>query len=370
MASYAIMSILRSIEPTPERTFDSLYTMIGQNTGNLLFTNAVWEQVGGQKTQVGFSFDPNVLNDRYDALIIPAANWLGATVDFSDLADRCEKLNIPIVIIGLGAQDTTYSGEIPVPDGTRRFARLIAERCTSLSVRGAYTASILESWGISNVTVTGCPSLYFDFAPFSTSTFRKPRFDKGLIHSTRYAADYSEFANAASIQRGLFRYAYANHLDILYQSEPEEIGSLVASAEPPEIDGRRLQNLLKIYGASSEAELLKFIETRGRTYFSISSWAGAVQHYDFVFGSRLHGTIMALNCGVPAILITHDSRTAEIAEFAQLPHVPQSKVKLTRSSVRRAFEKANFEKYYETREQNKHVYRSFLSDNGILATDF
>jgi len=41
---------------------------------------------------------------------------------------------------------------------------------------------------------------------------------------------------------------------------------------------------------------------------------------DFVAGTRLHGVIAALLAGTPAVLLTHDSRTREMARQAGLPH--------------------------------------------------
>ncbi|OYW84954.1 MAG: hypothetical protein B7Z22_09530, partial [Hyphomonas sp. 32-62-5] len=187
MSKTGILSILPRVEPSSVPTFDRLYRMVGQNTGNLLFTNAVWNQISGPKERINFTFNPEKLNEELDALVIPAANWLSPHVDFSHLADLVEKLTIPVVLIGLGAQDADYSGEINIPEGTIRFARAVAERSASISVRGEYTRQILKGLSIENVTVTGCPSLYHDFRRFTPPHNNLHiRFERGLIHATRY----------------------------------------------------------------------------------------------------------------------------------------------------------------------------------------
>ena len=47
----------------------------------------------------------------------------------------------------------------------------------------------------------------------------------------------------------------------------------------------------------------------------------AVRGYDFVFGNRFHGNMVALQHGVPACVVCHDSRTEEMCQFLALPFV-------------------------------------------------
>ena len=128
MKKYGILSIQRRVTQNQVTTFDNLYQLVGQNTGNLLFTNALWNQVAGDKVRVGFTFDPEQLNETLDGLVIPAANWLSPHVDFTKLADLVERLKIPTILVGLGAQDQSFSGAIDIPEGTQRFVRAVSER--------------------------------------------------------------------------------------------------------------------------------------------------------------------------------------------------------------------------------------------------
>lgn len=370
MGLCGILSILPSAGDTSRRKFEQNYKILGQNTGNLLFTNAVWRQIDGPKERINFSFDPADLNARLSALVIPAANWLSATVDFSALADLVEQLEIPVILIGLGAQDQGYSGHIDIPEGTQRFVRAVAKRSHSISVRGAYSQSILNGLGIENTTITGCPSLYMEFHGFHTFTNPRVRPERGLIHATRYSARHRAYADKPSVHRQLFRFAFAQKLDILFQSEPEELSLLMASSDQPEIDKTTQQNLCDIYKAPSWQALNAYILEHGRTYLDVDTWARALQHYDYVLGTRLHGTIMALNSGTPAVLIHHDSRTREMCEFAGIPCLPADRFKPSPKDIRRQIESADYQTYFKTRQNNRTRYLSFLHSNKLPVSTF
>jgi polysaccharide pyruvyl transferase WcaK-like protein len=50
---------------------------------------------------------------------------------------------------------------------------------------------------------------------------------------------------------------------------------------------------------------------------------------DFVFGSRIHGSIAAVLSGTPSYLLAHDARTLELARYFDLPHRPMADTRPT-----------------------------------------
>ena len=46
-----------------------------------------------------------------------------------------------------------------------------------------------------------------------------------------------------------------------------------------------------------------------------------MRRFDFVVGSRIHGTLIGLQAGVPSLCIVHDSRTLELCQTMKVPHV-------------------------------------------------
>lgn len=368
MRPIGIMSIPRAQTPAPERRFDLLMSTAGHNTGNLLFTNAVWQQIRGRKKRIGFQFDPEALNASLKSLVIPAANWLGPHVDFSDLADLIEQLDIPVIMIGLGAQGDTYAENVEVPEGTLRFIRAVAARSHSISVRGNYTKEVLKKHGIKNVTVTGCPSLYQLLQPDAEGKLhlsRKSQHGPTLLHSTRYSIRHRAFLDNPSIHRNIFRQAYKDTAALLLQSEPEEISLITEASEKPEMDCDVKTNLLELYGTKEWITLHDYLLKHASVFFDIGLWSTAMGNYGRIFGTRLHATIMALNSGTPAILIPHDSRTQELCEFAHLPTAQQDNAILDEASIRQYVRMADFDSYFSAQKSNSKLYSNFLTDNGL-----
>ena len=59
----------------------------------------------------------------------------------------------------------------------------------------------------------------------------------------------------------------------------------------------------------------------GNVFFNVSNWIEHCRRFDFVVGTRIHGTAIALQAGVPALCIVHDSRTLELCQTMKVPYV-------------------------------------------------
>ena len=59
----------------------------------------------------------------------------------------------------------------------------------------------------------------------------------------------------------------------------------------------------------------------GNIFFNVQNWIEHLARYDFVIGTRIHGTILGLQAGVPSVCIAHDSRTLELCQTMKIPYV-------------------------------------------------
>lgn len=358
-----VVSIRPKIDPH-SMSFEDSYKGIGLNTGNMMFTAAIYDQIDAELMHVDYDFDPSYINSTFDVLVIPAANWLGIHSNWDWLVSQIEEIEIPVVTVGIGAQaPNSRLDTVDWNDSSVRLARILASKAPYLSTRGHYTTSCLQRLGILNVITTGCPSIYRQFPRVGG----QPATGNLVIQSTRYGITKS-FAEEPSLNQVLFRFAFEHKLDMVYQSEPEEMNYLI-EGETAEIFTRKpyhLSALQDLYGAKTSISLKSYLDQHGKVFYDLEQWSRYIQSASGVLGTRLHGAIIALNSGVPAVLIPHDSRTSELIAFAKIPSAEFRSFNWMEREMAQMPEIVDQIGYYEeTRKFNHDVYRQFLTANGL-----
>jgi hypothetical protein len=74
----------------------------------------------------------------------------------------------------------------------------------------------------------------------------------------------------------------------------------------------------------------QWIRERFSQFFSMPPWFSYLRSgFDASMGTRFHGNMAAMQCGVPSLWIVHDSRTQEFCDYHGLPQVPLGKLAVT-----------------------------------------
>jgi hypothetical protein len=63
-----------------------------------------------------------------------------------------------------------------------------------------------------------------------------------------------------------------------------------------------------------------FRENKARFFVDPGTWIEFLADYDFSFGTRIHGNIVAILAGTPCHVLAHDSRTMELVRYFEIPH--------------------------------------------------
>lgn len=319
---------------------------LGENTGNVFFLEAVlrhlgaahcafWSDVAGRPREE--------IRERCQAVVFPASNfvanrplpWLE-----SNWRATMEELDLPVYFIGLGSQ---IDGRPALAESTKEFYRFVADRCTSIGVRGEHTAAILDDIGVSNVRVIGCPTAFYRCDPTFAVAPRPPLAygDKVVLTAERLRdlAFFVDFAcaNACLVEQRV--------------QAPEEIRHAL---EDVRRDPRARLGLLTYVALR---------ETDGHIFFNTADWLAFMADARLVVGQRFHGNMVGVQAGVPSLFLVHDNRTSELAAHLRLPTGTQAKLAgLAPSQVAAAIDYGPFNRAFPDLYR---IYRDFLEENGL-----
>ena len=81
------LPINRSFDISQSENIDYIYSILGNNTGNMLFLNAILSFINTDENQIEYC-DVNKNNDYYDVIIFPMANIIRDNV--SDSYFNCD----------------------------------------------------------------------------------------------------------------------------------------------------------------------------------------------------------------------------------------------------------------------------------------
>ncbi len=335
----------------------------GSNTGNQVIAYSLLRQIEYQKISWDHRLDPADVNEEYDAFVIPAANFLFPAFDFGGMAEYIERTDLPVVIVGLGAQANAYDADIKLMPGTERFLKVVSERAALIGVRGTFTAEVLARRGIRNVEITGCPSYYMKNSPHLGLS--KPDFASVKTVAANGSRDVIKHAfnpdKMGKLVRDIYREAILWNGDFVAQTEQPEIQ---LSEQAPGMERGALDNVRAFLKDVMEPERVEtWAKEHIHAYFSVPDWLNSLDGVDFVFGTRFHGNVVALQRGIPACVVCHDTRTEEICRHLGIPSVSIMEIEEVR--VADLYERVDCDRLNARYAELYPAYVNFLARNKL-----
>jgi hypothetical protein len=299
---------------SPRRTYE--LNVIAQNAGNLVFSHAMQRALSAPGVEVTSNLmtaranEAAAINEQYDAFVVPLANAfrLSFQAHLDRMSELIERLTIPVVVTGVGAQGTIdYKVDklAPIADSVKRFVSAVLDRSASIGVRGELTHDYLKGLGFSDVEVIGCPSLFM-YGEALRVDKKVPLLDR----ESRIALNISPYRSRMA---PITMANYQRYPQLVYL--PQDLTSLGlmldgADHEAPDApEGMPVQHQHPLYR-----------DDRMRFCIDPWVWTAYLAEREFSFGTRIHGNIAALLGGTPAVVLTHDSRTLELARYHEIPH--------------------------------------------------
>ena len=219
-----------------------------------------------------------------------------------------DRLDAPLLTLSLSANSFQRDWELDLhtrlsPVKTA-FMKMVSERSTSIGVRGEFAAHVLGNLGIKNVEVVGCPSYFAKGEDRVVMPARRDALSGLRLGVTGAFRPRRHEAQALYLLQGDAEWPM---VELLYdQTRPAE-------DYDPSPYGTPLLNPL----------VLASLENRVKIFSNARQWEDYISKNCFaVAGTRLHGAIVALNAGVPAVVTNGDARARESCEYLGIPWMP------------------------------------------------
>ena len=290
--------------------------LIGDNVGNLVFLDAAYRILARPDIELavdGFRLNPrdaDRINERYDVYVVPFANAFRRRFErnLERWTDLVERLRIPVVVLGVGAQSNIQLDRehlVPMERQTRRFVSAVLDRSPSIGVRGEFTADWLRGLGFRDVEVIGCPSMFWAGERFHVEK-RLPALDA----DSRIAITISPYRREMG---PILMHHHARYPNLTYLPQESATLELLLMGRPTGASDPST-------GIPVDLTHPMIREGKVRMFVHPWPWISFLRETDFSFGTRIHGSIASLLAGTPAVLLAHDSRTLELARYFEIPH--------------------------------------------------
>ena len=221
----------------------------------------------------------------------------GYKMKYKEIIRLIDYIDRPLLIIGVGTNcftgcDNNFYKQLD--KDLIWFLKELALRCNEIGIRGEFTEDVLRKIGIRNTCVIGCPSYYEKGGGREIIKQRLDCVEDILISGSFYECEYRTNLSCN---------------EVLQDDYAKKYIKLIAFNE--------------IYDDMADDEKTNYINKKYYTFSDIASWKSLIQRHKFVIGYRLHGTIISMNSGIPAICCNNDSRTIEMSNYLKIPRMKQ-----------------------------------------------
>ncbi|AXT84515.1 polysaccharide pyruvyl transferase [Aeromicrobium sp. A1-2] len=344
--------------------------VFGRNVGNMIFTEAMHRLISVPDTEVvSDSFLSERLpdsrahavriNEEFDQFVIPLANAFRASFhrNLAQMTQLIERLNIPVVVAGVGVAGGVGSLDNPFPDNPpevtatiKRFLKAVLDHSSTIGVRGETTREYLASLGFGDehVEVVGCPSLFRRGADLQVQ--KKSASLTEDSHFTMNLSPYVPLMDEVSL-RHAERYPHMTYIPQGHDSLEMMLWGVDRTPKKrPDLPAHPTHPLYRA--------------NRMRFFVDPETWNRYLAEREFSFGTRIHGNIAAINARTPAHVIAHDARTLELARYHEIPHtlVPDLPPNVDAADL---FERTDFTAFNSGHAERFAKFARFLEKNDV-----
>lgn len=302
---------------------------------------------------------------EFDFVFVRGSNFIHENMEWFRAVEVLEKVKLPVYAIGVGAQ-ASQNRKIELPEASKRFWSIVAERSAAIGVRGAFSAETLRQNGIRNVEVVGCPSIFRTRNRDLKIRIPDQREIRKVAFSLRREADKSYTADPEAYLRNqkaaLLKVDGQSEMVMSSHGEQEEKAFFLRDGAAKE---KAVAEFIKTkwWDGPDDAPMRRIYEKQLFSFFDVERYDEFARSIDLAVGYRVHGVLPAVAQGVPGVLVAYDTRSQELAETLKIPVVPEAA--LAEGGWRAVYQEAALNNLAKSYAASYDRMRGFLDYNGI-----
>lgn len=298
----------------------------------------------------------NIDEKEVSAVIYQAANILGShrIKLLSELAKNFSTCRVPIYVFGLGIQKSLST---PVKNIVKdieqpalNFIKSVYNSGGEIACRGYQTKEFLDLIMPSNTAVvTGCPSIYYAGPDFQIDNKKVSLEDfKPAINGHIKLLKQKSITEIFTTYKNAEYFCQDDFLNLLYNKKFFE----------------EKVNVSELIEQFSLTGLKLIAEGRINLFYDIEVWKKYLSqnNFNFSFGSRIHGNVLPILAGIPALVYAIDSRIEEIADFYNIPYITELP---SEKSLYQMYLDVDYTEFNESYPAKYKQFENFMVSHGL-----
>lgn len=328
-------------------SIDSLYNNLTENIGNGYILYSLLIELFG-KTVMPYQVllskpdvqnNLKVINEKCSCAVLLLQDFIRPReiqfdIDYDAWYELLSKIEVPLFFpsLGINSFDEINDLDKRLSPELVKILKVAADKTELIGVRGYETQEVLHKLGIDNVRVIGCPS-FFKNGP-DRFIEKKDKIDLNNVIFT------SEF-NIDIIK----------NRHVVIQGNNKELWEVLCFDKSiKDIQPYNLEVLLN---------------SKPVMFSNNQSWETYLSKFDFCAGVRLHGAIVALNSGTPAVCVHNDARTKELCSYLKIPYFPEY---LYESDIQKIYDACDYTEMNKNYNKLYYNFEDFLVKSGLRNT--
>ncbi len=328
------------------KDIDSLFDNLTENFGNSYIIYSLLHELCGKMIKPNQNLllypdiekDTKIINEESSCAILLLQDFIRPAeqqfkIDYEKWYELLSKINVPLFFpsLGINSCDGIKNLHKRLSPEVVKILKLVADKTELIGVRGYVTQEVLHNLGIDNVRVIGCPSFFKNGR--NRFVDKKQKID---MNKVVYSAEYN--------------FDLIKGHDVVIQGNNKELWNVLCFDK-------------SVYDISDyNYKILKY--AKPVVFSDCQSWEEYLSKFDFCLGVRLHGSIVALNSGVPAVCTNPDARAEELCSYLHIPYHPEF---LNESNIQKIYDNCDWSDMNKNYNKLYDNFIDYLDKSGLMS---